>query len=95
MNTNETTKPPQVGGSALNDELDDSGLLDFLDNHKQYIIGFAPSGDWSAFDAHRHTCYGSTLRECLKMLIVMHNDLTANAIDQVSEHSERPTGAEG
>lgn len=56
----------------------DSMLLSFLEDHKQYVLGFAPSGDWSAFEMRtRKTCYGKTLRECLEMLQVMHNDINA------------------
>ena len=55
--------------------MDDKELLDFLDSHKQYIIGHAPSGDWSAFTVNGDTCYGSTLRDCLLELQAMHKDL--------------------
>jgi hypothetical protein len=55
----------------------DKELLDFLDSHKQYVLGFAPSGDWSAFDINSGaTCYGKTVRECLETLLVMHKDIS-------------------
>ena len=56
----------------------DSALLSFLEEHKQYVLGFAPSGKWSAFDMHNDkTRYGKTLRECLETLQVMHNNINA------------------
>lgn len=56
----------------------DSALLSFLEEHKQYVLGFAPSADWSAFEMRTgKTCYGKTLRECLETLQVMHNDINA------------------
>lgn len=77
MNQTKTTQQPQVGGDELSDELyTDTDLLNFLDTHKQYVVGFAPSGDWSAFHVkNRKTCYGKTLRDCLIMLQVMHADI--------------------
>ena len=54
----------------------DTELLDFLENNKQYILGFAPSKDWSAFCFKpRVTCYGKNVRECLEQLIIMHKDI--------------------
>ena len=29
--------------------MSDTELLDFLEAHKEYVLGYAPSGAWSAF----------------------------------------------
>lgn len=55
--------------------MNDTELLDFLENNPEYIIGATPSGDWSAFTTNGDTCYGSTLRECLVKLKEMHKSL--------------------
>lgn len=57
----------------------DSDLLDWWENHKQYVVGFAPSGSWSGFNITGQTCYAETLRDCLKMLKVMHEDITGES----------------
>lgn len=54
----------------------DSDRLNFLENNKQYVVGFAPSGDFSLFDMNTgHTAYGKTVRECIDQGIVMHKDI--------------------
>lgn len=55
------------------------GLLDWWDAHRQYVIGFAPSGQWSGFDKQLHTCYADTTHDCLQMLQVMDKDLQTKA----------------
>ena len=66
----------KVESVRLTDELGDKELLDFWENNKNYAVGFAPSGDWSAFDVRcRGACYGKTLRECLRTLQIMHADI--------------------
>ena len=76
MQTSTKPETAQGGPVASNDQLGDKDLLDFLDEHKQYIVGFAPSGDWSAFDiARKGTCYGKTIRDCLTQLQLMHKDI--------------------
>lgn len=79
MSSTENTEQEAGALSHLSAELGtDTELLDFLDNHTQYVVGFAPSGDWSSFDINTgKTCYGKTLRDCLKMLQVMHKDISA------------------
>ena len=57
-------------------EKTDTELLDFLEKHNEYIVGFAPSGNWSIFNVSGKTCYGSTLRKCLLQLQVMHKSPT-------------------
>jgi hypothetical protein len=56
------------------------GLLDWWDKHPQYIVGFAPSGDWAAFNAEHKTCYAPTTHDCLLKLQTMHNDLEARGL---------------
>lgn len=79
MNKTQDLNAATGGGDELSDGLcTDTDLLNFLDTHKQYVVGFAPSGDWSAFHVkNRKTCYGKTLRDCLIMLQVMHADIDA------------------
>ncbi len=55
----------------------DSERLNFLENNKQYVVGFAPSGDFSLFDIKTgHTAYGKTIRQCIDQGIIMHKDIT-------------------
>lgn len=57
--------------------MNDTELLDYWEKHSQYVIGFAPSGDWSAFDYTKNiTCYGKTLRECFEKMKEMHESVS-------------------
>lgn len=57
--------------------MDDKELLDFWEAHPQYVVGFAPSGDWSAFDPVAGvTCYSPTLRGCIEKMKEMHEDVS-------------------
>ena len=53
------------------------GLLDWWDKHPEYIVGHAPSGDWSGFDKQGHTCYAPTTHAALAKLQEMHASLQA------------------
>ncbi len=53
------------------------GLLDWWDKHPEYIVGHAPSGDWSGFDKQGHTCYAPTTHDALAKLQEMHANLQA------------------
>lgn len=60
----------------MNKENNDTDRLNFLENNKQYVIGFAPSGDFSIFDMKtRATAYGKTIRECIDQGMIMHEDI--------------------
>lgn len=51
------------------------GLLDWWDEHPQYIVGQSTSGDFMGFDRENHTAYAGTTHEVLSKLQRMHNDL--------------------
>jgi hypothetical protein len=51
------------------------GLLDWWNEHRQYTVGFAPSGDWAGFNREHKTCYAPTVHECIAKLQVMHKSL--------------------
>ena len=45
----------------------DTELLNFLDENKQYVVGFAPSKDFCLFDINTQaSAYGPTVRACIE-----------------------------
>lgn len=56
--------------------MSDTEIIEWLDSHRQYVLGFAPSGDWSIFNYSGATCYGKTIRECVEQAVIMHKEIT-------------------
>lgn len=55
----------------------DAEMIEFFEENKQYVLGHAPSGDWSVFSqTGGQTCYGKTVRECVEQAKIMHMDIT-------------------
>ena len=51
--------------------MSDKDRLDFLENNKQYMVGHAPSGDFSVFNLQGNMVYGKTVREAIDAAIHM------------------------
>ena len=49
----------------------DSERLDFLNAHKDFVTGFAPSGEFCVFNKQGQSAYGKTIRDAIDLAVIM------------------------